>query len=548
MASQSYDRADFYRRNRDYSRLLGGSNLEEKVEKREVEEAEFDSRPSRRSTADEDAKTTRERQEYIQRRQKLKELERLKLKEKFTGVYGKKTESLKNETGNQNSRHGEIINGNNKRKCLPNDNFGSFFGPTQPVIARRVIEETRAKLETSHFSGKVAKEAPQPKKSFTAAVKSSTTVTKPSTTAANIKIEYKKKPVVINEATKKAQQLKAARDYSFLFSDDAEVPAPKRQQASESRNVALSRPKNGQPKQVVVKNSMEMKKPALSKSISHPTEFKSMGSSSRQMPTKVDPQKNVVDSNKQLRKVVSGGQLANKNRSIHHSATNAKMDARGCSNQKRPPSNSGSKDVKADHQQPLVKPKQHQSSVRQPATMQKILPSKAPTQRTQTEQRKPVASHKSMPSKPLAKPASKPLTKLAPKPLPKLVPKLAPKSSPKHVPKSAPKPQGKPLSRDLHHDRPKKRPRGYASDEDMDESTNFRSLIRQMFRYDPNKYRDDDEDDSDMEVGFNRIQEEERRSARIAREEDERELELIEAEEREERARAKKRKLKQSQR
>jgi protein SPT2 len=54
----------------------------------------------------------------------------------------------------------------------------------------------------------------------------------------------------------------------------------------------------------------------------------------------------------------------------------------------------------------------------------------------------------------------------------------------------------------------------------------------------------DDEDDRNMEVGFSKIQAEERRSAKIAREEDEREQELIEAEERAERARkAKKRKL-----
>ncbi|GLJ37004.1 hypothetical protein SUGI_0749720 [Cryptomeria japonica] len=556
MASGSYDRADFYRRNRDYSRLLGGSNLEEKEEKQEVEEADFDSRPSRRSAADEDAKTTRERQEYIQRRQKLKELERLKLKEKYTGIYGRKTESLKNESGNQNSRNGE----NNKRKCLPNDNFGSFFGPTQPVIARRVMEETRAKLETAHFSAKVSKEAPEPKKSSTAAAKSSRTAAKSSTAAANTKAVFKKKPVAINEAMKKAQQLKAARDYSFLFSDDIENPAPERQQASESRNAASSRPKNCQPKQVVMKNSMEIKKAPLSKSIleikkaplsksiSHATQFKSMGSSSRQMPTKGDPQKSLVDSKKQIRKIVSGGRLANENGSIHHSASNAKMDARGCSDKKRPPSNPGPKDVKVERQQPLVKHKHQQSSARHPTSVQKILPSNAPTQRSQAEQRKPVASHKSMPPKPLTKLAPKPVPKLTPKPAPKLAPKLAPKPSPKHVPKSAPKPQARPLSHDLHHDRPKKRSRGYISDEDMDEGTNYRSLIRQMFRYDPNKYRDDDEDDSDMEVGFSRIQEEERRSARIAREEDERELALIEEEEREERARAKKRKLKQSQR
>jgi protein SPT2 len=64
------------------------------------------------------------------------------------------------------------------------------------------------------------------------------------------------------------------------------------------------------------------------------------------------------------------------------------------------------------------------------------------------------------------------------------------------------------------------------------------SIIQKLFRYNPNKYADlDDEDDRNMETSFKHIQAEERRSARLAREEDEREQELIEAEERAERER-----------
>ncbi|KAG0599949.1 hypothetical protein M758_12G190600 [Ceratodon purpureus] len=64
------------------------------------------------------------------------------------------------------------------------------------------------------------------------------------------------------------------------------------------------------------------------------------------------------------------------------------------------------------------------------------------------------------------------------------------------------------------------------------------SIIQKLFRYNPNKYADlDDEDDKNMETSFKHIQAEERRSARLAREEDEREQELIEAEERAERER-----------
>ncbi|KAH9298201.1 hypothetical protein KI387_029883, partial [Taxus chinensis] len=523
---------DFYRRNRDYSRLLEGSRALEDKEEEEVEKVDVESRQYRKSALDEDAKATRERQEYIQRRQKLKELERLKLKQKFTGVYGRKNEHNKLENGGKNGRHAENPSDNNKKKSLPYDNYGSFFGPMQPVIARRVIEETRANLETAHLVAKVSKETPEPKKS--------------SRTAANTKAEYKKNPIAVNEAMKKAQQLKAARDYSFLFSDDLEISAPGRGKASETRNVASSWPKDCQPKESIAKISVIMKKPPLSrKSISHAQEVKSMGSSSRQTPTKMNPQNKPVDSKKLLRKVVSGGGLAKENGSTCHGASNARMDARSYTDKKRSPLNSGSKDVIAKHQQSLVKAKHRPSSVLHTTSVQKILPSKASNQSNQAEQRKPVTLYKSMVPKPVPKPVLKPGPKLAPK----SVPKLAPKPAPKPVPKVPPKPQAKPPFRDLHHDCPKKRPRGNVSDEDMDEGANYSSLIRQMFRYDPNKYRDiDDEDDSDMEVGFSRIQEEERRSARIAREEDERELALIEAEEREERARAKKRKLKQSQR
>eukprot|EP00850_Spirogloea_muscicola_P016702 SM000137S00480 [mRNA] locus=s137:352570:354334:- [translate_table: standard] len=57
------------------------------------------------------------------------------------------------------------------------------------------------------------------------------------------------------------------------------------------------------------------------------------------------------------------------------------------------------------------------------------------------------------------------------------------------------------------------------------------SMIRKMFGYDPNKYRGmDDRDDRDMEVSFARVQAEERRSARLAREEDAREEALLEKE------------------
>jgi protein SPT2 len=83
--------------------------------------------------------------------------------------------------------------------------------------------------------------------------------------------------------------------------------------------------------------------------------------------------------------------------------------------------------------------------------------------------------------------------------------------------------------------------------ESSDADSDVSRIIRKMFGYDPSKYADlDDEDDRSMEVGFRTIQMEEKRSARMAREEDARELALIKEEERLERSLARKKHQKQT--
>ena len=44
----------------------------------------------------------------------------------------------------------------------------------------------------------------------------------------------KKRPKVVSATRRKVETLKDTRDYSFLFSDDAELPAPKREPLSRS--------------------------------------------------------------------------------------------------------------------------------------------------------------------------------------------------------------------------------------------------------------------------------------------------------------------------
>ncbi|CAO2830597.1 unnamed protein product [Amaranthus hypochondriacus] len=69
------------------------------------------------------------------------------------------------------------------------------------------------------------------------------------------------------------------------------------------------------------------------------------------------------------------------------------------------------------------------------------------------------------------------------------------------------------------------------------EDFDYRSEIRNLFRYNPSRFSnyDDDDDDMCMEAGFDAIQQEEKRSARIARQEDEEEWIKIQEEERRER-------------
>ncbi|KAF3647419.1 putative protein RMD5 -like protein A-like [Capsicum annuum] len=87
--------------------------------------------------------------------------------------------------------------GSSINKALP-FNYGSFFGPSQPAIAQRVIQESKSLFENP-----------------TMAAKSGST-------------KSNNAPKVTNELKSKVQMLKDSRDYSFLLSDDdaQRLPAP----------------------------------------------------------------------------------------------------------------------------------------------------------------------------------------------------------------------------------------------------------------------------------------------------------------------------------
>ena len=61
-------------------------------------------------------------------------------------------------------------------------------------------------------------------------------------------------------------------------------------------------------------------------------------------------------------------------------------------------------------------------------------------------------------------------------------------------------------------------------------ANNVMSVLRKITGYDPRKFKDDDYDDADMEVGYNQIELEEKVSSMIGRKEDEREFKYIQKE------------------
>ncbi|KAJ0967050.1 hypothetical protein J5N97_023967 [Dioscorea zingiberensis] len=398
---------------------------------------------------EEERKPTKEEQDFLKLREQLKERFRRNLKKESSKVLGHTSRSL------------------DQRKTA-NDKFGSFFGPSQPAIAQRVIEESRSIRETQHIAAKVQSSSSNSKKN-------------PASISSGMKMNQR--PKVVNEIKKKAQTLKDSRDYSFLLSDDADMPVPEKDQSAPRMTSGSS--SDGRSSQAPSRNKLPINKPARQGVMGHD--------------------------------------------SRNSASTNRPMLAKGSSvkealvNRPRLPSSESRKVVGNVSGRPAGK----------------ILPSKLTTQAVVTNRPPPkVANALSLEKKISAKPQ---LTtqnhfsahrKVSQVPDKVLTTKRQPEISLKHQP-----PKRNPL-RDVHEERLKKKPpkrRSY-SDDEGEEAIN---MIRQMFRYDPRRFSDMDGDDSDMEVGFDSIQKEERKSAKIAKMEDEEQLRLIEEEERRERMRKK---------
>ncbi|KAJ6420255.1 hypothetical protein OIU84_030214 [Salix udensis] len=154
-----------------------------------------------------------EEYEEEERKPTVEEVEYLELRERIKEQIRKK---MRRESGSTLSKSHE-------KKKLPSDNYGSFFGPSQPVISQRVIQENKSIIENQHLALSVSNAQHTNKKSS-------------SSTATGLKNRpHGLVPKVKNEVKTKVQKLKDTRDYSFLLTDDAELPAPTKEPAP--RNV-----------------------------------------------------------------------------------------------------------------------------------------------------------------------------------------------------------------------------------------------------------------------------------------------------------------------
>ncbi|KAI3883616.1 hypothetical protein MKX03_016298 [Papaver bracteatum] len=424
-------------------------------------------------------KPTKEEVDFLKVRQQIKETMRKQMKKENASA-----------TGNSQER---------KRH-----NYGSFFGPSQPVIAQRVIQESKSLLENPHLAARVLNphHRLQSKKSPTLAK---------ATPRPGVR---ERPPKVANMEKQKAQILKDTRDYSFLFSEDAELPAPTKllpprtgsAPNTDARSAQLS---SKSPKSV----SSSTSRPAVSgghRMQSKPGQHKSSPGSR--------PDSTLGNHRKQLDSSIRNGPGRSQGTNGFPSKTSVQVkpstlnktsvpDRARAHTTDRNISLTGGKRLQTDMRKTVL-PRPHPSV----SGLQKPLPKPQPSKSGM--QRAPSKSHPYEQRK-----DSRELDRSRLLPKQQVPSSTAPKvKTPKQLPPA-----------------PKDRRRNRSMSPDPME------MIRKITGYNPNRFRND-EDDSDMEVGFNDIMREERHSSRIAQEEDERERILIEQEEKEERERERMRK------
>ncbi|KAK4341100.1 hypothetical protein RND71_039601 [Anisodus tanguticus] len=521
-----------------------------------------------------------------------------------------------------------------KKSSSFRDNFGSFFGPSQPVISQRVIQESKSLLENPNLAAKVMKCSHSSNKSGAPKPAGS----KPATSSNHA-------PKVTNGLKRKIDMVKSTRDYSFLLSDDAELPGPSRGSLTQKvsapncgallvtvyscfyliyhnvlyllRNLfrvfddiedarLVQRPSSKQTSSDAgrkllddreVKRGSQMQPKSLiqkSASINKPTQptldsrkqFDSSNGSGpgRPLGPKGVPPKVTGDPND--KKFLTPGSKSTLPASYKPTPSRVQPTVpKQSSVQNRIPLESGKSKVMSKQGVPVPKPqvaiqKQTASSSRPqikappPRNVARPLDERRPTFQ-QRDDRRPALQQRddrrpALQQRDDRRPAlqqrddrrpglqqrddrrpglqqrddRRPALQQRDDRRPALQQRDDRRPALQRREERRPALQQKDDRRPALHRKDDRRPARKPMYAEEDDGAEAISMIRKMFGYNPNRYHDDG-DDSDMEANFDDILKEERRSAKIAREEDEEELRKIEEEERRERLRkqAKKRKL-----
>ncbi|XP_031263896.1 protein SPT2 homolog [Pistacia vera] len=485
---------------------------------------------------EEERKPTEEELKILEYRQKLKELHR---------------KNLKKENGSDRA------SSQDKKNRLPYDNFGSFFGPSQPAISQRVLQESKSILETQHLASRLSN-------SYRNNGKTSASNSTGSKNGVHRRIPK------VNEMQRKVERIKVSRDYSFL-SDDAVLPAPKKEPTT--RNVAVP---NSEARSAQVPPRSKPPLGSSGRNVHAAHEERKLNPSNGHMHLARDDRK-AVSSNSQMNLARGERKIVSSNGQRKIVSSNGQMHSKAGPD--RPTSAS------KPNLTPMDSRRQHSSSngigPGRPAGP-KPQPSKVPVISMQKRASAPVAKNH-LPSAKVP-PSSKMQPTIQKKPLEQrrgseelnrsktITKQMAASSKPQvltiilvtYIVQLASwfdcnilwlsslcllsfliflqiKKPLKQISSRAQDPRSKKRP-SYSDDEDAEAFNMLRSMLG------PRKFATyNDDDDSDMEANFEDIMREEKRSARIARQEDEEQLRLIEEEEKRERMRklTKKRKLSQ---
>ncbi|KAM0930579.1 hypothetical protein ACQ4PT_000888 [Festuca glaucescens] len=487
-------------------------------------------------------------QEFLQIRERLKEEIRQKALGAGASTAGRKSSS-------------------NDRRPPPPANFGSFFGPSKPVISQRVIEERKSMKEIQNTA---PRDRRPPGKDI------------PSSSSVQAKTNgFHQKKKIVNEVKKKAEALKDNRDYSFLLSDDADIQSPPKEKPS-------ARPALTQKSDRELMHSAVKSRAPISQPTGLPNGY---GLNNNKSSTQRQPESKLESKRKEAflsrEKAVDNGRMHSVDRNGSSQASGSKsasqkFPSKGHITNKPSMKEVNEQSLRKDHLarkqilSPNGRPQPSQSQRMQSASHgqrphqssqsqrpQQSSQSQRPQQSSQSQ--RPVQS--SQRDRPQQSSQSQRLQQSVQRQRPPQSSQLQSSQNQRQLPQShrpqQPLQRQRPLSSQGHYpeqrrvhandrlrpaerqpsrqvpangirdDRAKKKQLGKRRfDDEIDDEEDPMAMIRNMFRYDPSKYAGRDDDDSDMEADFATIEMEEKRSARIARQEDEEELRWIEEEER----------------